>query len=152
MNQSGQTKPIVKMSDFPPRTPPATVSSPSASSLALLSLTQDITALISLSLEATASLVHDWFRSTLDTIGLGEVVAYTGQRKSEPAITSAEGNPGLAVVVVGAGEGELLIDIGLACVELTGIGIACYSYRSISHPPPGQIRLYGLPSGPPPVP
>ncbi|CAD6588859.1 MAG: hypothetical protein TREMPRED_005186 [Tremellales sp. Tagirdzhanova-0007] len=92
------------MSDFPPRTPPATVSSPSASSLALLSLTQDITALISLSLEATASLVHDWFRSTLDTIGLGEVVAYTGQRKSEPAITSAEGNPGLAVVVVGAGE------------------------------------------------
>ena len=79
----------------------------SDSTLALLSLTQDITALISLSVEATASLVHDWFRSTLGIVGLGQVVPYVSPRTAELAALRSPGGNGMAVVVVGAGEGEL---------------------------------------------
>jgi hypothetical protein len=80
--------------------------SPSASTLALLSLTRDITALISLSVEATASLVHDWFRSTLLNIGLsrGQVVRYVPLPTSQPYSRSESGR-GLAIVVLGAAEG-----------------------------------------------
>jgi hypothetical protein len=74
----------------------------SPSTLALLSLTQDITALISLSIEATTSLVHDLFKSALGIVGGGEVVRYQarGEKKS-----GGEAGRGLAVVVVGANEG-----------------------------------------------
>ncbi|CAK9785498.1 hypothetical protein CC85DRAFT_125935 [Cutaneotrichosporon oleaginosum] len=57
---------------------------------ALLSLSQDVTALVSLSIETAASLVNDYARSALATIGLGERPPTRG--------------PGLAVVVVGAAE------------------------------------------------
>jgi hypothetical protein len=74
----------------------------SPSTLALLSLTQDITALISLSIEATTSLVHDLFKSALGIVGGGEVVRY--QPRGEKKV-GGEAGRGLAVVVVGANEG-----------------------------------------------
>jgi hypothetical protein len=74
----------------------------SPSTLALLSLTQDITALISLSIEATTSLVHDLFKSALGIVGGGEVVRY--QPRGEKKL-GGEAGRGLAVVVVGANEG-----------------------------------------------
>lgn len=74
----------------------------SPSTLALLSLTQDITALISLSIEATTSLVHDLFKSALGIVGGGEVVRY--QPRGEKKV-GGEAGRGLAVVVVGASEG-----------------------------------------------
>jgi hypothetical protein len=54
-----------------------------------------VTALVSLSIETAASLVNDYARTALGTIGLGER-------------TSSRGNTGsgLAVVVVGAAERE----------------------------------------------
>ena len=76
-------------------------SSLSPSTLALLSLTQDITALISLSIEATTSLVHDLFKSALGIVGGGEVVRY--QPRGEKKV-GGEAGRGLAVVVVGANE------------------------------------------------
>lgn len=78
---------------------------PSPSTLALLSLTQDITALISLSLEATASVVHDWFRSALGMVGAGDVVQYR-PRPEVRKRSVGEAGRGLAVVVVGANEGK----------------------------------------------
>lgn len=82
---------------------------PSPFTLALLSLTQDITALVSLSLEATASLVHDWFRTSLLSIGIGrgQVVRYVppAAQSSKKGSGRGESGRGLAVVVVGAEEG-----------------------------------------------
>lgn len=90
----------------PPTSPNPQESPLSPSTLALLSLTQDITALISLSVEATTSLVHHWFRSALGLVGGGEVVPYQprGESRSKPG---GEAGRGLAVVVVGANEGTL---------------------------------------------
>jgi hypothetical protein len=88
----------------PPESPtPESTLSPST--LALLSLTQDVTALISLSIEATTSLVHDWFKSAIGLVGGGEVVRYQprGESRSKPG---GEAGRGLAVVVVGANEGK----------------------------------------------
>jgi hypothetical protein len=84
------------------------LSAPSASTLALLSITQDLTALISLSVEATASLVHDWFRSSLLSIGLsrGQLVHHAGVQPQAQKASQGRGESGrgLAVVVVGAAE------------------------------------------------
>lgn len=99
------TMPIADMTSSPTSLPP-TPSTSSAFTLALLSLTQDITALISLSLEATASLVHDWFRGTLGTVGLGELVPHSSKPIVEPDHVRLHGGHGSAVVVVGASEGE----------------------------------------------
>ncbi|WWD16422.1 hypothetical protein CI109_100848 [Kwoniella shandongensis] len=82
--------------------PPSPASRLSPSTTALLSLTQDITALISLSVEATASTIHDWFRSTLGVVGVGEVVPTDRRRNQTRA--RAESGRGMAVVVVGASE------------------------------------------------
>lgn len=79
---------------------------PSPSTLALLSLTQDITALISLSVEATTSVVHDWFKSALGLVGAGDVVRYQ-PRGAVKTRAGGEAGRGLAVVVVGANEGEI---------------------------------------------
>lgn len=78
---------------------------PSPSTLALLSLTQDITALISLSVEATASVVHDWFKSALGLVGAGDAVRYQ-PRGTPKTRTGGEAGRGLAVVIVGANERE----------------------------------------------
>lgn len=78
---------------------PASGSGPTphrSSSSALLSLSQDVTALVSLSLETAASLVNDYARAALGTIGLGE--------RAVTRLGSA--GPGLAVVVVGAADRE----------------------------------------------
>lgn len=93
------------MSSSPTRIATAQPTS-SPSSIALLSLTQDVTALISLSLEATASLVHDWFRSTLGVVGLGQVVPYVPRRMSESSAVQLPEGRGMAAVVIGASEGE----------------------------------------------
>lgn len=85
--------------------PSLPTASPSPSTQALISLTQDISALVSLSLEATASLVHDWFRASLCSIGLGggeggpRPVRRRGGQKGE-------NGRGYAVVVIGAVERE----------------------------------------------
>jgi hypothetical protein len=100
--------PIANVSQSPTHLSSLPSSSSSASTLALLSLTQDITALISLSLEGTASWVHDWFRSTLGIVGLGEVVPYNPQRTVDRANVRVQEGRGLAVVVVGASERERL--------------------------------------------
>lgn len=70
-----------------------------SSSSALLSLSQDIAALVSLSFEATASLVNDYAHSALSTIGLG-------QRVTTVSRGGSGGGAGLAVVVVGAADRE----------------------------------------------
>lgn len=86
------------------------LSSTSPSTLALLSIAQDITALVSLSVEATASLVHDWFRSSLLTIGIGrgQVVRYVppAAKTYKARQGRGESGRGLAVVVIGAVERE----------------------------------------------
>ena len=89
------------MSRYGSPTSSSSESSLSPSTLALLSLTQDITALISLSIEATTSLVHDLFKSALGIVGGGEVVRY--QPRGEKKL-GGEAGRGLAVVVVGANE------------------------------------------------
>jgi hypothetical protein len=86
-----------------PASSSSTESSLSPSTLALLSLTQDITALISISIEATTSLVHDLFKSALGVVGGGEIVRY--QPRGEKRKVGGEAGRGLAVVVVGANEG-----------------------------------------------
>jgi hypothetical protein len=97
------TQPIsAPMSRYGSPTSPNPESALSPSTLALLSLTQDITALISLSIEATTSLVHDLFKSALGIVGGGEVVRY--QPRGEKKL-GGEAGRGLAVVVVGANEG-----------------------------------------------
>ncbi|BEI86054.1 hypothetical protein CcaverHIS002_0603410 [Cutaneotrichosporon cavernicola] len=76
---------------------PASGSGPSphrSSASALLSLSQDVTALVSLSIESAASLVNDYGRTALSTIGLVERSA------SRPIAAGS----GLAVVVVGAAD------------------------------------------------
>ncbi|GMK59874.1 hypothetical protein CspeluHIS016_0900910 [Cutaneotrichosporon spelunceum] len=65
-----------------------------SSASALLSLSQDVTALVSLSIESAASLVNDYARSALSTIGL---VEYS-------AVRPGAAGSGLAVVVVGAAD------------------------------------------------
>lgn len=89
--------PVSSGSSTPPHSP---------STLALLSLTQDITALISLSVEATASLVHDWVKSALGMVGAGEVVRYQPRGEAKSRVGGESGR-GLAVVVVGANEGAM---------------------------------------------
>lgn len=69
-----------------------------SSSSALLSLSQDITALMSLSLEATLSLMNDYLRAALGTVGVGRYV------RASPTRSSTDTGAGLAVVVVGAAE------------------------------------------------
>jgi len=73
-----------------------------SSSSALLSLSQDITALVSLSIEATASLVNDYVRAALGTIGAGDLVRHSPVRRGNMNDSGA----GLAVVVVGAANCE----------------------------------------------
>ncbi|BEJ16892.1 hypothetical protein CspHIS471_0602930 [Cutaneotrichosporon sp. HIS471] len=76
---------------------PASGSGPSphrSSASALLSLSQDVTALVSLSIESAASIVNDYGRTALSTIGLVERSA------SRPVAAGS----GLAVVVVGAAD------------------------------------------------
>lgn len=88
------------------------LTTPSASTLALLSLTQDITALISLSVEATASLLHDWLRSSLASVGLARVQAgrhVSLSRRMGKSKVWGEAGQGLAVVVVGASERMCLL-------------------------------------------
>jgi hypothetical protein len=77
---------------------PATQSQSSTS--ALLSLSQDITALVSLSIEATASLVNDCVHAALGTIGAGELVRHHPVTRRGNIV---DRGAGLAVVVVGAG-------------------------------------------------
>lgn len=84
--------------------------SPSDPTATFLALTQDITALISISLEATASLVHDWFRSTLGLVGLARV-AHVPSRVGGPASDKMGDGKGMAVVVVGASEGERALSL-----------------------------------------
>lgn len=79
-----------------------TIPVPSATTQSLIALSQDITALLSLSIETTASIVHDAYRKAIGAIGLGEVVA---QRSTNCTRPGGEASRGLAVVVVGAGEG-----------------------------------------------
>ncbi|EKC99239.1 hypothetical protein A1Q2_06439 [Trichosporon asahii var. asahii CBS 8904] len=69
-----------------------------SSSGALLSLSQDITALVSLSFEATFSLVNDYVRAALGTVGVGQYV------RVDPSRSSTDTGSGLAVVVVGAAD------------------------------------------------
>lgn len=78
----------------PPDLPPATQ--------ALIALTQDVSALLSLSIEATASLVHDWFRSSLCRIGFGTTAPPL--RTRDQKYGKGEIGRGLAVVVIGAAE------------------------------------------------
>ncbi|KAL1410722.1 hypothetical protein Q8F55_001664 [Vanrija albida] len=80
-----------------PVSPPPGPAPPSSSS-ALISLTQDITALLSLSLEAGASLVNDQVRAALGLVGIGSRV------KAVPPRRALESGSGLAVVVVGAAD------------------------------------------------
>jgi hypothetical protein len=109
----------------------------SPSTLALLSLTQDITALISLSVEATASLVHDWFKSALGMVGAGDVVRYQPRGETRGK-AGGEAGRGLAVVVVGANEGKLDGSQGEVSSQLTS------SYWPVSDAPPGEIWVYRL--------
>ncbi|OWT35603.1 hypothetical protein C362_06793 [Cryptococcus neoformans Bt1] len=74
---------------------------PSFSSAALQILTQDVSSLLSLSLETTASVLHDWFRSSLGIVGFGS--DFTPRDRHKP-YTEGESGSGLAVVIVGAGE------------------------------------------------
>ncbi|OWZ70920.1 hypothetical protein AYX14_03629 [Cryptococcus neoformans] len=74
---------------------------PSFSSAALQILTQDVSSLLSLSLETTASVLHDWFRSSLGIVGFGG--DFTPRDRHKP-YTEGESGSGLAVVIVGAGE------------------------------------------------
>ena len=76
---------------------------PSATTQSLIALSQDITALLSLSIETTASMMHDMYRKALGTVGLGEVVSH---RPTTQPGSSGEAGRGLAVVVLGSGEGE----------------------------------------------
>lgn len=69
-----------------------------SSSGALLSLSQDITALVSLSFEATFSLVNDYVRAALGTVGVGHYM------RVDPTRSSTDTGSGLAVVVVGAAD------------------------------------------------
>lgn len=78
----------------PPDLPPATQ--------ALIALTQDVSALLSLSIEATASIVHDWLRASLCRIGLG--TRAPPLRSRDQKYGKGEVGRGLAVVVVGAAE------------------------------------------------
>lgn len=87
-----------------PEVPSTSEQEHSASTLALISLTQDITALLSLSVEATASLVHDWFRSSLSTIGLGTPHSPRQVKTAIKGQGRGETGRGLAVVVIGAAE------------------------------------------------
>lgn len=79
---------------------------PSFSSAALQILTQDVSSLLSLSLETTASVLHDWFRSSLGIVGFGG--DFTPRDRHKP-YTEGESGSGLAVVIVGAGEGKLVV-------------------------------------------
>ena len=72
----------------------------------LISLSQDITALVSLSIEATASLAHDMYQQLLARLGLGRAVVVRSNDNLKSQIKSEAGR-GLAVVVVGASESEL---------------------------------------------
>ncbi|KIR31943.1 hypothetical protein I352_05571 [Cryptococcus deuterogattii MMRL2647] len=73
----------------------------SFSSTALQILTQDVSSLLSLSLETTASVLHDWFRSSLGVVGFGGEFAPRDRQKT---YTEGESGRNLAVVIVGAGE------------------------------------------------
>ncbi|KAE8540617.1 hypothetical protein D1P53_002980 [Cryptococcus gattii VGV] len=73
----------------------------SFSSTALQILTQDVSSLLSLSLETTASVLHDWFRSSLGIVGFGGEFAPRDRQKT---YTEGESGRNLAVVIVGAGE------------------------------------------------
>lgn len=82
---------------------------PSFSSTALQILTQDVSSLLSLSLETTASVLHDWFRSSLGMVGFGGDFAPRDRQKPD---SEEESGRGLAVVIVGAGEGKPVSFIG----------------------------------------
>ncbi|KAK4690033.1 hypothetical protein P7C73_g34, partial [Tremellales sp. Uapishka_1] len=73
--------------------------SPNSSTMALLSISQDIAAVLSLTIEASLSLVHGCYRSVLGTMGLGGLRAEIKRGKGR-----CEDGRGLGVVVVGAGE------------------------------------------------
>ncbi|KIR51772.1 hypothetical protein I315_05720 [Cryptococcus gattii Ru294] len=74
----------------------------SFSSTALQILTQDVSSLLSLSLETTASVLHDWFRSSLGVVGFGG--EFAPPRDRQKTYTEGESGRNLAVVIVGAGE------------------------------------------------
>ncbi|KJE00117.1 hypothetical protein I311_06265 [Cryptococcus gattii NT-10] len=74
----------------------------SFSSTALQILTQDVSSLLSLSLETTASVLHDWFRSSLGVVGLGG--EFAPPRDRQKSYAEGESGRNLAVVIVGAGE------------------------------------------------
>ena len=112
---------------------------PSAATQNLIALSQDIAALLSLSIEATASLVHDVYRRTLGAVGWRPVTGY--EPVSSTRSGGGEGGRGLAVVVVGAGEGEL-------SPQNTN---ANDSHGAISISSTRQIRLYRIPPCPPPI-
>lgn len=69
---------------------------------AFLSLAQDISALVSLSIEAGLSTAHDWFRVALGYVALSTLA-------SGSALTSvpekAQHKEGRAIVILGAAEG-----------------------------------------------
>jgi hypothetical protein len=67
----------------------------------------DITALVSLSLETTASIVHDWLRLGLSAFGgKDDLTSIHFRPKSK---IKDETGRGLAVVIVGASEGGLRV-------------------------------------------
>lgn len=82
---------------------PSPSAPPSLTAQNFVSLSQDIAALLSLSIEATASLVHDVYRRALSTIGLEQSVTH---RESSKGRVGGEAGRGLAVVVLGATERE----------------------------------------------
>jgi hypothetical protein len=128
---------------------PATQSSSSA----LLSLSQDITALLSLSIEAGASLVNDYVRAALGTIGAGELVRHHPVRRPGANDSGA----GLAVVVVGAADGEywrstryphVIHAWFLAHSFASLIGTNPRSYRADAYTPTRKVWLHRFPPRP----
>ena len=111
----------------------------------LIGLSQDIAALLSLSIESGASLLHDVYRRTMGTIGLGDVMQFEPVSRAGAV---GQGGKGLAVVVVGASERECHTVFGRElCLKMF-----TFSLWQGPFPPPRQDRLYGILNDPPPVP
>lgn len=105
-----------------------------SSSTALLSLSQDVTALVSLSIEAAASLVNDYTRIALSTFGLGQ----------RSVIRPGSAGPGLAVVVVGAADCTYA-PIPSPRVTQLKHKLTQTSVWPVAHPPPRQVWIHCLP-------
>lgn len=97
--------PMLDLPGTPPDTSATDPPDASPTTLALLSISQDLAAILSITVEASTSYAYQWFRFASGLVGMTQIVPYGTSGHSAHVSDQNDTGNGRAVVVVGGEEG-----------------------------------------------